>query len=184
LLIPTGSVHDAKLTGSVVKDVKCAFCHNQYFFVLTRTGEGRETAPLFIGQDDARRKATAKAHDRLAFALRFGVDAVSCPNCGKYQPRMVEAARDLRMSVKKIMTITVVVLVLAMAGAAAVVDDNTSDALAYSTYLIPIAVLVGLALYRDSIDPNRDASSRIGMNAPGPARFKSREQAEAALSRP
>lgn len=182
MLIPTGSVHKAKITASTLKEVKCAFCHGTYFYVMTRTGEGRDSAPLFIGQGDARAKAAADAQRHLTSYLKYDVDPVACPNCGRYQPGMVAAARDLKMSMKKILVLTGVSLVAALIGVVTLLDEKALDRFGYAAYLVPLIVFAALAVYRGRIDPNRDSSTRIGMNAPGPARFASREKAEAALS--
>jgi hypothetical protein len=182
MLIPTGSVHTATATATTIKEVKCAFCHRPYFYVMTRSASGRDSAPLFIGQGDAKAKAAADAHRKLVSHLKFDVDPVACPNCGKYQPGMVAAARDLKMSMKKILLISGISFAVAFITAGLTYDEKNPSNIGWLAYLVPIVVFAALAIYRGTSDPNRDASTRIGMSSPGPARFDSRAKAEEAIA--
>ncbi len=182
MLIPTGSVHKATATASTIKEVKCAFCHRPYFYVMTRSGSGRDSAPLWIGQTDAKNKAAADAHRQLMSHLTYDVDPVSCPNCGRYQPGMVAAARDLKMSMKKILIISGISFAVAFITAGLTYDEKNPSNIGWLAYLVPVIVFAALAIYRGRSDPNRDAGTRIGMNLAGPARFDSRARAEAALN--
>lgn len=94
MIIPTGTVHDARVTASTVREAVCARCRNPFYFLLERTGKGRAKTAFFIGMKDADREAALKARGNLDKKLAADVEPVSCPYCRFFQPQMVAAARQ------------------------------------------------------------------------------------------
>jgi len=95
MLIPTGTRHYSSLTGSMWRPVRCQFCGSESSYKLTRRGAGLASAPLFLDMPGAKKRAASKAESDLMRTLLNPrvVDAVPCPDCGKYQPRMIAKIR-------------------------------------------------------------------------------------------
>ena len=175
MLIPLGTVMKASATGSVIREVKCVHCPITYYYVLRRTGRGRRTAHLWIGQREAKMFAAAEAKETLARYLADGVDAVACPNCGYYQPDMIGAAKDEKLSTRKILAWTVVAFFSPLIF---VIDQKHESMIGYVMYALGFGVFLALAAIRIAWNPNRDPWPRVGLGKPGPMRFMKRGEAE------
>ena len=102
MIIPTGSVHDARVTGGAIREIACQRCRRPFFFILRRIGKGRAKADFFIGMKSAESRAAGKAHADLQKKLSRDLDPVPCPNCGLYPPEMVVASRSRLYPWKKL----------------------------------------------------------------------------------
>lgn len=92
--IPYSTRWVAKANGTVWKVVTCSHCQQRYGFQLELETTGQVVgAPLSMDADGAR-QAQARAQENLAKMGRNVVIPLPCPNCGCYQPDMVEVLRS------------------------------------------------------------------------------------------
>ncbi len=92
--IPYGSTHYNTATGKARKRVKCEWCETAYQYDLEREVTGTSKNLLFLDGQGASDRAADRAQEKLESAIRYGVDPVPCPSCGKYQEDMFDAARN------------------------------------------------------------------------------------------
>ncbi len=180
MLIPLGSVHRARVSGSRVKEVQCDRCRAIYFYILRRIGHGSGSAPLFLGRGAAADNAEEGAHKNLKKRLDKECDPVACPNCGHYQKAMIGAARSARLSWGKIWFITCLAFFLPVFLMMAFPQDFQDRFGGLFVLIAPITLTV-LIIMRMRINPNENPVSRIGLKKPGPQRFIKREDAEQEL---
>jgi hypothetical protein len=155
IIVPTGSVHDAKVTASAVRSSYCARCRKSFFYVLRRTGKGRAEAPLWIGQDAAAQKAANKAAASAQKQIATGADPVACPKCGLFAPQMVELARRALYSWKKI-TLMFVIVWFVVANLIASFFPGSSMLV---RSLPGLLVLAYFLFQRFTFDPNKSADA-------------------------
>lgn len=91
--IPTGMNYTSKVSGALVKKVRCESCYKHYVYQMHRTGTGTGSSPLFLDNEGASGRAQSGAMLNLIHQLENTVDVVPCPNCGWYQDDMVKKAR-------------------------------------------------------------------------------------------
>jgi len=170
MLIPTGSRHYVSLTGSIWRAVRCEFCGSEFAYKMTRRGAGLASAPLFLDMPGAKKRATSKAESDLTRTLLNPrvVDPVPCPDCGKYQARMV--ARIRRSSWKPVTYAGLLMMVAAL--------FTFFIALTYSHNPFtdrPFLIFIGVGAlfffiqiaHATTIDPNREEA---GGRRPAPSR--------------
>lgn len=104
MLVPVGLRHLTSMTGSIWRAVRCEFCACEFAYRLTRRGSGLATSPLFLDNQGASARSSARAKRDLVRNLENPrtVDPVPCPDCGRYQSLMV---RKLRQDSWKALTI-------------------------------------------------------------------------------
>src|SRR5437870_905278 len=71
----------ATATGRRIESVTCDRCNTHYFYELFRTGIGKASAPYFLFQDSAQRRADERAREDLAKRSNREAEMVPCPNC-------------------------------------------------------------------------------------------------------
>ncbi|MBN9520549.1 hypothetical protein J0H58_18825 [bacterium] len=81
-------------TGEVAKFVTCKKCGHGYGYWMRRVGTGSNTSWFLIGRDSAQGRSGREAEGELAERLRTEHDPVPCPECGHYQKKMIEPARE------------------------------------------------------------------------------------------
>lgn len=72
----------ATLTGSRVIDCACERCSTPYHYALVRQGTGTGSAPYYLFQEAAQRRAERAAADALEKRLAREREPVACPGCG------------------------------------------------------------------------------------------------------
>lgn len=185
MLIPTGLVIKASATGAVVKEVTCANCAGRFYYVLRRTGRGRSSAPLFLGQAEARRKAAAQAQSRLQWLLSQSVDPVPCLHCGHVQPDMIFAAQHQRFNIIWAFVLAGVAFLVPLLYAGVFLDTRAQERAGFVAFAAGGLVFGACLLYRLSYNPNRGrASMDTHRTATKFERFASRVEAEAACAPP
>jgi hypothetical protein len=88
-----GRTYAATVSGSALKRVQCAACNKVFEYILERSASGRGASHYFLNNAGAAERARQRAHVNLDRALSDGVDPVHCPECGIYQPEMVQVLR-------------------------------------------------------------------------------------------
>jgi hypothetical protein len=68
--------------------VKCEHCGCEFAYKLTRSAEGTGSDVLWLNEQGAVRKAQSNAQNSLQQKMSE-IDAIHCPDCGKYQKSMV-----------------------------------------------------------------------------------------------
>lgn len=103
---------------------------------------------------------------RTAFAykaVRYEPACAACPGCGRYQPHMLEAARQLRFGGFTVIAglfALLGVLVAAVSPGFWVVNVVASPAVLFQ--VLALALFSGGRLLAERSDPNVDAASRVG----------------------
>jgi hypothetical protein len=82
--------HTATVAGKAHRRVCCVGCSKDYAFELYREAAGGGHSPYGLSSNRASRAASKRAKATLARTLDEAVEPVSCPNCGIYQPDMVQ----------------------------------------------------------------------------------------------
>lgn len=85
-----GNTHTASVSAEVVKAVRCEHCGSLYFYEMSREGQATAESPFFLMESSARDSAQRKATKLLRKKLAAGCDPVKCPDCERYQARMVQ----------------------------------------------------------------------------------------------
>jgi len=96
VVIPVGMEYRSKVSDELEKEVSCEQCGITFYYVVTVTGFGHETSPLFLDNAGSKRVSRARAKKNLKNALeeaKHDNHAVPCPNCGWYQKNMYEVFR-------------------------------------------------------------------------------------------
>lgn len=91
--IPYGMEYTATVEGRVFKFVRCEKCNSEFAYEMKREGSGSGTAILFVKNQGARERASAKAQAELSSRLQNECDPVPCPECGCYQEHMIPVIR-------------------------------------------------------------------------------------------
>jgi hypothetical protein len=115
MFIYIGKNFTATVTGSVLRKIPCERCQSEYGYQLSRTAQGTASAPYYIAQGAAQRRAQRAAAKRLARLLEHDEELVPCPGCGHVQMRAVLAAR--RRSYKPLKSLGIAAIALGAAGA-------------------------------------------------------------------
>lgn len=94
ILIPYATRWVATAQGTVWKIVTCSHCRQRFAFQLELETTGTVVgAPLSL-DDEGARSAQARAEENLSKLARNIVFPLPCPNCGCYQPDMVDRLRE------------------------------------------------------------------------------------------
>ncbi len=96
--IPVATRWVATARGTVWKVVTCLHCQQTYAFQLELETTGQEVGPPLSLSDEGAKLAQARAEENLSKMGRNVVIPLPCPNCGCYQPDMVELLRTERTS--------------------------------------------------------------------------------------
>jgi hypothetical protein len=105
MIIYVGRNYTAAMAGAVVRDVACEKCGCAYHYKLVRRGQGTGSAPYYIGQGSAQRRAESGARDSVERLLARDIDPVPCPDCGWFQADMVREVR--RRSLRWLRTVAI-----------------------------------------------------------------------------
>jgi hypothetical protein len=153
--------HTARLTASVVKEVTCEKCGEQFVYALQRTETGTGTSFYGLDEEGASDRAARRAVEHLQEAIANAFELVPCPSCGTYQAQMVQFMKNAHLKWMQ-------VLGLALIGLAIVLFAFGAFS-AHGPWIVTAAALlligVGLMAYRrwqaDLYDPNQgDAEPR------------------------
>jgi len=192
MFVYVGRNFTAALSGSVVRDVTCEKCGCAYHYQLTRRGQGSGTAPYYINQGGAQRRAERGAKKSLEKQLARDTDPVPCPDCGWFQSPMVREIRRRSMRWLNWTALTLgifgtIVLAGFVGNATRGFDrdlegDDRTVAIIMAAVLV--AVIVGPLLLRLFIlrarDPNKDYPDRPAPIPGAPKPWKDGEDAVAA----
>ena len=88
-----GKVITATVTGRRLQSLKCERCGTSFYYVLTRVGIGKGSAPYYLGQEGATKRAAAAAEKNLATRLSDESELVPCPKCNWVNQDLVERYR-------------------------------------------------------------------------------------------
>jgi len=86
-------VFTANVTGTRVVDAACERCQTGFHYHLVRQGTGTGSAPYYLFQGAAERRAQAAAADDLAKRLAREREPVPCPQCQWVNQRTIDAHR-------------------------------------------------------------------------------------------
>lgn len=86
--IPIGTTHVASVQGVVWKLVSCAYCRQDYAYLLELEATGEDHDLLFLEGEESAERARAKAAENFLRKSRNVVLPVPCPHCGSYQEDM------------------------------------------------------------------------------------------------
>ncbi len=81
MFIYVGKAFTATIPGSRLKPVVCEKCATEFHYQLTRLGVGKASAPYYLGQNWAKRRAAKAAQRHLDKCLNRDSELVPCPNC-------------------------------------------------------------------------------------------------------
>jgi hypothetical protein len=85
--------HEAWVSGSTKRRVRCVECSYDYEYEITREGWGRGDSPYSLSNTAAAANAKMRARADLARSLNEAIEPRHCPVCGIFQPDMVRLFR-------------------------------------------------------------------------------------------
>src|SRR5262249_57448658 len=91
--IPIATQWVATARGTVWKVVTCSHCQQRYAFQLELETTGQVVGPPLSLSDEGAKLAQARAEENLSKMGRNVVIPLPCPNCGGYQPDMLDRLR-------------------------------------------------------------------------------------------
>ena len=89
MLIPTGRKYTVTVTATTYKTVHCQMCGCDFVYPMRRQAQGTGHSPLWLDNKGATGRAEQAAQENLAKKLATEINAVPCPDCGRYQADMV-----------------------------------------------------------------------------------------------
>lgn len=152
--------------GTFWKVVACSHCLQRYAYQLKLETTGKDVGSPWTLDIDGPKRAQARAEENLSKIARNVVVPLPCPNCGCYQPDMVDRLRTEATSNAPVIA-GVVVAVLSLIP------------LAFSVPYIWIATVVGMSVGLGLIGYADWATARWDPNAgdPEPRKARGRERA-------
>lgn len=81
MLMYIAKTFTATAIGQRLKDVTCEKCGTHFQYMLSRSGTGTASAPYYLGQRSAERRAEANAKKHLAKLMERDEELVPCPTC-------------------------------------------------------------------------------------------------------
>jgi hypothetical protein len=92
--IPVATRWVVTVQGTSWKVITCSHCRQRYAFLLELETTGTDVGPpLWLDGEGATKRARARAEENLSKMARNLVYPLPCPNCGCYQPDMVDRLR-------------------------------------------------------------------------------------------
>jgi hypothetical protein len=97
--VPVGRSYSATYSGLVWRTVRCEFCGCDFAYQLFISGYGSGFSPLFLGNSAASGDAQLEARSHYRQLARTAIGMAPCPDCGRYQSKMIREERKERWSV-------------------------------------------------------------------------------------
>lgn len=91
--IPIATEWVATARGTFWKVVTCSHCRQRYAFPLELETTGKDVGSPWSLDVEGAKRAQARAEENLSTIARNVVYPLPCPNCGCYQPDMVDRLR-------------------------------------------------------------------------------------------
>jgi hypothetical protein len=91
-----GRDYVTKAEGSVLKTVVCTYCGHEYVYEMKRKATGKGLSVYYLDNQGAQDRSQRDAQSRLDAFLRDSCDPVPCPQCGSYQPAMIQRMKRVR----------------------------------------------------------------------------------------
>src|SRR5258705_2251354 len=85
--------YTATVFGSAVRHERCAGCSTVYEYEIKREASGGGHSPFWSNNIGAEVSAERRARANLVRALQEAIEPVHCPNCGMFQPNLVQLLR-------------------------------------------------------------------------------------------
>lgn len=172
MLIPTGRKYTVTVTATTYKTVHCEKCGCDFVYPMRRQAQGTGHSPLWLDNKGATSRAEQAAQENLAKKLATEINAVPCPDCGRYQANMV--AR-LKKSTWRWMVVAgwLAIILSLIAGWIIWLDDHQFIAAFTNTFwgvvlLAGLAMIVAAKLRQRTFDPNADARPPAAQNTNDP----------------
>ncbi len=96
MFIYFGRTHSAWSTNSVLKRVICDQCSTEYYYQMTRTGQGRGESPFMLDEKQAAARAQYAADRQLQLRLESDTELVPCPRCHWVNDELIRGFRRQR----------------------------------------------------------------------------------------
>jgi hypothetical protein len=93
MILYFGKTFTSSQSGTKLVEVVCDKCRTHYQYELARIGVGQGSAPYFMFQEKAKRRAELKAQKNLQRRLETQHEMVPCPRCNWVNEEMVENFR-------------------------------------------------------------------------------------------
>lgn len=163
MIVYVGKTYTARVTAKRLVQVKCQKCRTEYFYELVRSGTGNASAPYYIGQASAQRRAEAAANKVAQRRLQRDAEMVPCPKCHWINQHLVEGYRRSRYGwvlVTGSIIGGLVLVTVALVGLAMFLNEGLSQYLnGLVAWALPaVALIVGSwwlrRFLRGRIDPN------------------------------
>src|SRR5688500_3352479 len=89
-----GKVFTATEAGRRMVSVRCEKCRTAFWYELSRVAVGRASAPYYLFQESAERRADRNAKRDLARRLEEDAELVPCPKCHWVNQELVNRYRS------------------------------------------------------------------------------------------
>jgi hypothetical protein len=196
MFIYVGNRYEAAFRGYRWKSIRCRHCQLEWAYKMVCTADGEGRSPYFLDNDGAKQRAQQDALKNLDWVLDNGTWDVPCPQCGFYQPEMIDRLRKKRyeghykwgaslLAVGGTGALVVGLWLLSQVQSTEPIEPIVviAAALGMAALVIPAVAVLGLrrrGLRRH--DPNADADSRAGRPALPESDLLTRKQYEALVA--
>jgi hypothetical protein len=183
MFIYVGKNFTATVHGQQLKNVTCEKCRADYYYVLSRVATGSGTAPYYIGQGAAQRRAEKSAQKSLQKRLMREAEAVPCPHCKWINHELMESYRRTQYTGFPVFAAVVFIV---GAGAAAIAyaarGHNDPDIPPIAIAIGVVTILLTIALFalpwflrrRINLNHSVDGVPKVPVGTP-PALIKGRD---------
>jgi hypothetical protein len=165
MIFYVGRSFTATQTGKRTAIVYCDRCKTEYFYDLVRQSTGRASAPYYIGQRGAQRRAEKSAAKTLQKKLALDSELVPCPNGHWINDELIAGYRSMRLRWIRSTSLALGFVVFIISFVVWSVQDHREFAatwyldLIYSALaLLPILGIAGMlrAMLSRRINPNKN----------------------------
>lgn len=172
MLIPTGRKYTVTVTATTYKTVHCENCGCDFVYPMRRQAQGTGHSPLWLDNKGATSRAEQAAQENLAKKLATEINAVPCPDCGRYQANMVARLKKSKWRWMVVAGWLAIILSL-IAGWIIWLDDHQFIAAFTNTFwgvvlLAGVAMIVAAKLRQRTFDPNAVARPPSAQNTNDP----------------
>lgn len=164
--VSVGNKYTTTLAGTATKHVTCFYCGCQFVYQMKREASGESTSWLWLNNNGASYRSTEIANNNLNSKLQREIDAISCPDCGKYQDEMVSKLK--RKAWSEVLRVAISFGVIG--GTLILIGSCLSTSLPVSLQSTLLVAIIGfwvwsvakMAIRAYNLNPNASAYKRKG----------------------
>lgn len=144
--IPYGEKYTISATGAKWKLVLCKNCGCEYVYMVKTTASGTAENLLWLNKQGAIQKAEERASKNLNKRLDKLKKEYPCPNCGHYQPEMIQRMKVAILQKAVIFGFTASIIAALGIGFVALIASQLLKIIPPLNVYLPIGIALGTGL--------------------------------------